>query len=327
MGERDCDALPVGRDRPVATLLAMTAYLCDPASTSPATMRTWPSGVSSSSAPSSSMPANVPVRNRSPSRTLSVLPIGCARASHAMRIGAKPSCCQMSNQFATAASSLSRAPSTVARPPEPTMVETLYETPLGACSTSRPMPTISASPACSTRMPAILPSFTSTSFGHFSVARTWRGNSASTASATASAARKPISTRARHRHIRSQHHRQVEIAWRAEPAPRQPPSPRRLFIRMHDRAVWRTLRGKALGLVIGGADAVVVPDVECDHGSASRSFCARARFSALASRATMRCSTERARGSPASPSSKPNASRLSNHSGSNGFRVNGRRRQ
>ena len=110
---------------------------------------------------------------------------------------------------------------------------------------------------------------------------------------------------ARHRHIRSQHHRQVEIARRAEPAPRQPPSPRRLFIRMHDGAMRRTLRGEALGLVIGGADAVVVPDVERDHGSASRSVCARARFSALASRATMRCSTERARGSPASPSSKP----------------------
>ena len=45
-----------------------------------------------------------------------------------------------------------------------------------------------------------------------------------------------------------------------------------LFVRMHDRAMRRTLRGEALGLVIGGADAVVMSDVECDHGSVPRSF-------------------------------------------------------
>src|SRR4051794_39943434 len=52
------------------------------------------------------------------------------------------------------------------------------------------MPTMVASSTCSSRMPAILPPLTNTSLGHFSIARIFRGNNASTVSATARAVMK-----------------------------------------------------------------------------------------------------------------------------------------
>ena len=189
------------------------------------------------------------------------------------------------------------------------------------------MPMITAACAYSTRMPAILAPRTSTSFGHFSSALMSSGRSRSTVSATASAVTKLSSAALAGRHVRPQHQRDVQVADRAMPVSCMTAPARGLFARADDSAVWRALAGQAQRFVVGRADAVVVPDVEGDHGSASSSRWARARFSGSASRATIRCSTERARGSPASPNANPSASRLSNHCGSNGFSVRGRRCQ
>ena len=106
-------------------------------------------------------------------------------------------------------------------------------------------------------------------------------------------------------------------------SPQTPPGPTRAFARRAEPLDLLTKVTGSKGDALGGSRAKPSPYA----GNNSSNACAFARLAGSASRATIRSSTERARGSPCAPRSKANASRLLNHCGSKSRITSGRRFQ